>query len=969
MMPEYPSGTVAFLFTDIEGSTALWERDRPAMASAVNRHLTLMRGAIEAHHGVLFKTIGDAVQAAFPTAPDAVAAALDAQVGLGNEPWDATGPLRVRMGIHLGAATPRDGDYLAPALNRLSRLLSAGYGGQVLLTQAAAALAHHALPAGAALRDLGEHRLRDLHRHERVFQLLHSGLPDAFPPLKTLDIQRHNLPSQATPFLGRAQDVGRIRELVHDPEVRLVTLTGPGGVGKTRLAQHVAGELVEGFPDGVWFIDLAPLTDPTLVAQTIAGTLGVREAGERPLLEALAEHVSSRRLLLVLDNFEHVMAAATVVADLIRNAPSVKALVTSRAPLRLQGEREAPILPLALPAREDGEPPDFDEIMRSDAVQLFVARAQAARPDFTLTPEIASAVVEICERLDGLPLAIELAAARVRVLTPEALLARLDDRLRMLTGGPRDAPARQQALRQTIAWSYDLLAPTEQALFRRFAVFAGNASLPATEAVIAQSGELDAFDGLATLVEQSLVQQSDDVSGEPRFGMLQSIRAFGLEQLTALGEESDVRDAHARYFAADVQEAEPAMFGPEQGAWFDRFETEHDDLRSALRWLLDRREVETALEFAGALWIFWLTRGYPSEGSRWLSEALSVGSSSDPAAHTLALVGAGMLAETQGDYGRATALLDEALALARASGIERAAARALSALSVVSENQGDYPLATARLEEALALYRALDDRPGIALALLGLGALAAYPGDTARAASLLEEAATRCRALGDDVGLALAMANLGRLAFLEGDLTHSKSRTEEALTIFRRLGDAPNVATVLANLGEVAQHQGDVERAVSLYDEGLALLRELGYKREIAETLVTRAEAETARGNAVAAAAFLDESLMLADEVDDRGGLARGLESLAALAVARDASAPATRLLAAADSLRETIGAPLPAVYHREHDRVLSTIHGALDSSQFERVWSDGRRLSPEAAVAAGRELAGALMAPSDLVS
>ena len=475
-MDAWPSGTVTFLFTDIEGSTSLWERDRAVMAAAVARHFALLRQAITAHRGTLFKVVGDAAQAAFPTVPDAVAAALAAQWALEAEPWPAAvAPLRVRMALHTTAAEPHEDDYLAPGLNRLARLLAAAHGGQVLVSLAAQDLAREVLPPDAGLRDLGEHALRDLERPERVFQLLHTNLPAEFPPLRTLHSRPNNLPPQPTSFLGREREVAQVSALLRGDDIRLLTLTGPGGVGKTRLALQAAADLLDAFPDGGWFVDLAPLADPELVPSAIAGALGVQEAGRHDIVTSLKAFLGRKSLLLVLDNFEHLTQAGPVVADLLAAAPGARALVTSRSRLGLRGEHELPVPPLAVPDPARSMPPE--QLSQYGAVRLFVARALEVAPDFAVTNITAPAVATICVRLDGLPLAIELAAARVKVLPPAALLGRLEKRLPLLTGGPRDLPARQQTLRNTIAWSYDLLEPSEQALFRRLAIFAGGADV------------------------------------------------------------------------------------------------------------------------------------------------------------------------------------------------------------------------------------------------------------------------------------------------------------------------------------------------------------------------------------------------------------------------------------------------------------------------------------------------------------
>lgn len=959
-MRELPRGTVAFLFTDIEGSTTRWERDSAGMMALVERHLALLDHAIGAHHGVHFKTVGDAVQAAFATAPDAVAAALAAQTALTREAWGDLGPLRVRMALHVGVAEPRDGDYLAPALNRLARLLAAGHGGQILLTQAAADLAKDALPTQATLRTLGEHRLRDLQHPELVYQLLHPDLDETFPPLRSLDIERHNLPPQPTAFVGRAADVGYVMELLQRRDVRLLTLTGPGGVGKTRLALEAADGLRKAFPDGVWFVDLAPVRDPGLVVQAIAAVLGVREEGGRPLLVSLQEHLRGRHLLLVLDNFEQVVAAASLLADLLAVSPAAKALVTSRVPLRLRGEHEVPVLPMPLPPSRAGRL-SLEEATTSEAVQLFVVRAQAVRPDFALTAETAPTVAEIVARLDGLPLAIELAAARVRLLSPKDLLARLDDRLRVLTSGPRDAPARQQTLRQAIAWSHDLLSPGEQTLLRRLAVFSASTTLPAMETVVDPDGELDVFDALATLVEGNLVQRTDEGSGDARFGMLQTIRAFGLEQLAACGEEARVRDAHARYVLEVVAGARTGLTSPEQGSWFDRLESDHDDIRGALRWLVAHGEADAAVRLGGSLWPFWWIRGYLSEGGEWLTQALALGPSTDPAARALALVGAGTLAETRGDYGRATRWYEEALTLARAHGDDLGAARALSAQASVAQDQGDYDRAARHFDEALTLFRAVGDHLGVAQTLVGLGTLATYRGDGERAAALLAEGAKLFEDLGDEWGLAAAKGNLGRSAFLAGAFAQATADSEQALAIFRRLGDHANIALMLVNLGEIAQRQGEVEPAAHQYEEGLALFRELGDKRNVGATLVTLAEIEGVRGNDARASALLGESLRLAAELEDREGVARGLEAFATLAEAHGANEQGVRALGSAAALREAIGTPLPPVYARDHERLVDASRAELGEKAFEDAWSAGRARTPEQAVAEARAITASL--------
>jgi predicted ATPase/class 3 adenylate cyclase len=944
-LADLPSGTVTFLFTDIEGSTALWERDRFAMAEAVARHLALLDAAIQVHGGVHFKTVGDAVQAAFATAPAAVAAALAAQRALLAEDWGAIGGLRVRMAVHAGEAAPDErGDYLASPLNRLSQLLAAGHGGQILLSPAVQLLARDALPVGAGLRDLGAHHLRDLLEPLRVYQLLHPDLPIEFPALRSLDARPHNLPLQPTPFLGRERETAEIVALLRAPDTRLLTLAGPGGTGKTRLALHAGANLLEDFADGVFFVPLAPLSDPELVPSAIARTLGIREEGDQPLWERIRHELATKQLLLVLDNVEHLVEAAPAVGALLAACPKLKVLATSRLPLRLRAEREFPVPPLALPPVSEALP---EELLRYEAVRLFVERAHAVRPEFALTAESAPVVAEICRRLDGLPLAIELAAARVRILPPATLLARLGQRLSLLTGGPRDAPARQQTLHNTIAWSHDLLSSEDQILFRRVAVFAGGAVLEAAEAVADPEGALDVFSGLERLVEQSLLRSEAGADDEPRFTMLETIRAYGLKRLEEKGEAEATQRAHADFFVALTVEAEPRLTGPEQGAWLERLEAEHDNLRAALGWTL-AHDAQTALRLAGSLSWFWRYRAHITEGRSWLERAVAAcpGLTRE---RVKALHGAGVLARQQSDNEQAAVLLEEALVLAREVGDERGVADALASLGNLASEQGDLARAENLFTEALAQWRRLENTDGIAGELGSLALLALDRGDLSLAETRLRESLALYRELKAEWEIALVLHNLGDVAYEQGDLDHAAALQAEALTLWEGMEDTHGVAFVLDSQGKMAQARGEVDLARALLEKALTRWRELGDKRNAAASLLSlgRIAEQHDPGRA---ALLLKEAVALSREAGDPRIVASVLEGIAG--TARESKPErAAKVLGAAAALRETLGAPVPASERADHDRAVAAARGALGESAFADAGAAGRALPVEEAV------------------
>jgi predicted ATPase/class 3 adenylate cyclase len=1000
-MPALPRGTVTFLFSDIEHSTRLLQRLGDRYAEVLAEYRRLLRETFQAWDGHEIDTAGDGFFVAFQGATHAVAAAVVTQRALAVHPWPESLPVHVRMGLHTGEPTLTASGYVGLDVHRAARICAAGHGGQTLLSQTTRTLVEYDLPAGVRLRDLGEHRLKDLQRPERLYQVVIPDLPSDFPPLQTLDSRSHNLPVQPTPLIGRERTSAAACGLLRRAEVRLLTLTGPGGTGKTRLGLQVAADLLEDFESGVFFVPLAAIRDPSLVASSIARTLGIQEKASQMLLDSLKESLQDKRMLLVLDNFEQVVAAAPLVAELLATCPRLKCLVTSRVVLRLSGEHEFPVPPLELP--DPRRLPAVDALSQYAAVELFIQRALAVKPDFRVDNANAPAVAEICVRLDGLPLAIELAAVRIKLFPPQAMLARLGRRLELLRGGARDMPDRHQTLRQAIAWSYDLLEAGEQALFRRLAVFARGCTLEAAEAVCQSvydpaagpGPSLEVLDGVASLLDKSLLHQAEQASGEPRFRMLETIREYGLECLTASGEEPSVRRAHADYYLELVEAAEPALTGPDQATWLERLEAEHDNLRAALQWAEESGEAESGLRLAGALCQFWLIRGHLREGQEWLARLLGLaGATPRTAVRAKALTRAGHLADNLSDYAAAHAFFEESLAIRRECGDKGGIAAALNDLGWVAWHRNDYTAVRALSEESLSIWRELGDKAGIATSLHNLGWVAYHQGNYAAAQTLCQESLGLRRALGDKLGIPSELTNIGRAAHRQGDyrramalleetlalcrgmgaqqfiawgLSHlaavahdqgnderAMALLEESITLFREVGDKDGTAFTLMLLGSIMHAQGGDERATALYEESLGLWTAIGFKWGMAIALCHLGTVAHEQGGDGRATALYEESLGLRRELGDKHGLAECLEGLAGVAVAQQQLARAARLLGAAAALREQTGAPLSPRERVRYDRDVSAMRAGLDEAAFAAAWAAGKTMPLEHVIAYG---------------
>ncbi len=813
-MSDLPIGTVTFLITDIEGSTRLLEQLGERYRAVQDRHDAILRSAIAIGGGRELSTEGDSLFAVFATPTGALKSATTAQRDLAAAAWPEGAAIRVRMGLHTGEGILGGANYLGLDVNRTARIAAAAHGGQVLVSDATRALVERDLPTGIGLRDLGQHRLRDLLHPERLHQVVIEGLEEDFPPPRTLDAQPNNLPAQLTRFIGREADVAAVRDLL--TEHRLVTLTGPGGTGKTRLALQVGAEALADTPDGVFLVDLSSVTDADLVPQDMAAALRVRPEPGREVLDTLTDHLRDKQLLLVLDNLEQVLdAGPRALEPLLKNASGVRALVTSRVPLHLYGEQEYPVAPLA----------------EAQAMALFAERAAAVRPGFELTPDNARTVSDIAARLDGLPLAIELAASRIKLLSADALLKRLDQRLPLLSAQDRNVPDRQRTLRRTIEWSYDLLTDAERRLFGRLAVFVGGADLDAIEAVANPAAELglDTLDGVGSLVDKNLVRRVDTADGTedgPRFAMLETIREYSLERLSASGEESVIRRRHAEHWIAVAAAASKA----EQFARVRRLEPDHDNFRSALAWVLETRDAELGLRLGAALRYFWRLGGHVAEGLRWLDALLAQPGAADR-----------------------TALR----------------ARAMTAAADMSGWTGEGKAYLHRAEEALAIYRELDDAQGIPDALEELGAAQLDTGQLDSARANLEEARERNLTNGNRQGAAECTLLLGMVAAFQRQVGEARARWEGALETFTDLQDPYFMAFAERLLGGADRAEGNFEAAESRFRASLTAARQHHLPIVVASVLYAMADLALARGQPERALRLVGACEAMRDEIGE----------------------------------------------------------------------------------------------------
>jgi predicted ATPase/class 3 adenylate cyclase len=932
-MADLPTGTVTFLFTDVGGSTRLWEQHPAAMRAATGRHDALVEEKVEGNGGVVVRPRGegDSRFAVFARASDAVAAAFTLQLALHTESWPTPVPVRVRMALHTGEADLRDGDYYGATVNRCARLRAIAHGGQTILSQTTHDLVRQALPDGVGLRDLGEHRLADLTLPERVFQVSHPALPADFAPLRSLDALPNNLPLQLTSFVGRESEIAEVGRLL--ASVRLLTLTGTGGCGKTRLALQVVGDLVATYPDGVWLVELAPLADPSLVPGAIAAAMGVREGPGQPVEAVLLSASRRKATLLVLDNCEHLLDACIRIADaLLRACPGVRILATSREPLGIAGEVSWRVPSLrAIPVGEAASPgaPAVDE-----ATQLFVERAGAMQPGFRLTEQTGPVVVQICRRLDGIPLAIELAATRVKALSVEQIAARLDQRFRLLTGGSRAALPRQQTLAALVGWSYDLLAGPERTLFNRLSVFAGGFTLEAAEAVcsgvlgagysvlgdqegpsiaaipstqhLAPSTSGDVLDLLSALVDKSLVVADGGAGGVERYRLLETLRQYGRERLVGAGEAQSIHQRHAAYYLGLAVEAEPHLTEVRQLVYLAQLDPEVDNLRAALSWYLDEGDISAGARLVRALFWFCWYRGRWGEWRDWLDKVLAQPGALDGAAHAWTIALAAMDSLLQGDATAMRQRFEKALAIAGEVGDNHT----IAWIRVLQAHEWQNPDALGFAREGLARYREQGDAWGVVEATATLGFVWYWRGDAEQARALATESLRLARRLGDRRQIGGALELLGEIATAENG-AEARAYLTESLRFYRELGDVTGVASDEKHLGRLDVLSGHPGSAGEHYRASLRLTRDWRWMERIVQSL-----------DGLAAVA---------------GGLGQPVRAL--------------RLAGAANALGRSALQIAPQE-RREIDRLVESARQVLAEETAAAAWAEGEAMTEEQAIA-----------------
>ena len=950
-MRQLPTGTLTLFFTDIEGSTRLLQQLGDKYASVLRDCRRLLRTAFQLGNGYEVDTQGDGFFIVFERAVDAVTSAITAQRALFTTDWPNEVEVRVRIGIHTGEPELAEEGYIGLDVHRAARIMSAAHGGQVLLSRATRDQVAHDLPPDVGLNELGQYHLKDISGLHELFQVVVPDLPSDFPPPSALSplYPIQNLPSPSTSFVGREQEVATVCEHLRRTDVRMVTLMGTAGVGKTRLALQVAAQLTDLFMNGVCFVPLEQVSEPGGVIPALAQALNVQEEKGHSLFEQIKSTLRKHSLLLILDNFEQVLSAGRFVAELLAACPRLKVLVTSRVMLHLQAEHLFEVQPLTVP--DAAHVLDLTMLSHNASVLLFVQRAQAVQPNFQLTQSNAVAVTGICRHLDGIPLAIELAAARARYFAPQALLANLEKGLAFLQANAQDMPERQQTLRRAIAWSYDLLQRSQQRVFRRLAVCVSGITPEAAEQVCTAAGAIEGsiLEILGALVDQSMLQQQVLEQGEVRFWLLQTLREYGLELLTQTGELEATQAAFTKYYLSWTEQIMPLLVGAEQARWMDRLDREYENVRAALEWLLEHAHLETlraeeALRLCVALMVFWEVRGHISEGLAFLERALTHDQHVVPSIRAQALHDAGFLALMMGDNARAEAFLRESQLLFRETGDKAGMANILRLQGSLAQVKNNYKIARRLLEEALMIYRERGDVHRVVATRDSLAQVAIAQCDYTRARSLLEENLASYRALGEQYNTAYPLSLLARTLFLSrGELSKARSMAEEALTLFMEMGNGRLVAYVRNLLGQILLIGGEEDIANSMLEESLAALKAIGDRSGIAEVLMNLGRLAAYQGDNKAALSRYEEGWGLLQAISAKELSAACLEGYGE-AVAQDRPQWAVQVWGTAATVRAAILAPIPPIYRPAYLAAVASAREHLGETAFRSAWAQGHR-------------------------
>jgi predicted ATPase/class 3 adenylate cyclase len=917
-MNDLPTGTVTFLFTDIEGSTLLWEHYPEQMKAILSRHDAILRDAIESNNGTIVKTTGDGVHAVFFRAMDTLKAAITSQQNLQSlrikDGQSPAGPeqIKVRMGLHTGEAELREGDYYGQALNRAARIMEVAYGRQVLLSAVTASLVRDQLNVDMNLLDLGEHRLRNLARPEHIFQLASPNLSNEFPPLRSLSVLSNNLPVQLTSFIGRERELAEAKHRFEN--ARLLTLIGPGGTGKTRISLQLGANLLPDFKDGVWLVELAALTHPSMVLQSFARVVYVREQPGMPLKELVVDYLREKHLLLILDNCEHLIdTCAKLAEEFLHHAQNIKIIASSREALGIGGETVYRVPSLSLPEQVRYT---SQAATGFESVQLFVERGAAASPGFHLTDGNASSVTQVCQRLDGIPLAIELAASRLRMFSVEQIAARLDDRFKLLTGGSRTALPRQQTLRALIDWSYDILTVEEQALLRRLSVFAGGWTFEAGEAVC---DDPDFLDNLSRLINKSLVFQDENEGN--RYRLLETIRQYGRDKLLEFGEGMRFRNRHLEYFLTFAKTGGQYIQGREAFSWANELRTEYDNIRAALEWGL-AEDIESALRIVSALPYFWITQGYAVEGRGWALDVLE---------------------KVKSQNSRSNDLTDNQL---------NARADAYLSLSIIATDLGDNQLVLTSANESIRLAQRAGDQRILAFALAYLAAGKANLGEVEEAFPIAEEALTIARASKDEFALGYALTVMGEVsAMAKQDYESAQAYAEKSIALSKKMGYHWGYSMAIFGLGYMSKTLGDYQQARARFNDCLPIFHEIGDKHRINMIQSELAHIEREQGRYQQAIPMYRETIREWQRLGHRAAIAHQLECLAFIAKAQDQAECALKLLGAAEALREKIKIAMTPPERIVYDREVTDLKVSMGENEFITMWSNGRELSMELAI------------------